>query len=170
MSIAARVRPRLALRLRVLRDLLPPGSVADVGAGHGALAAHLAAGGRRVIAIEAQRGPLAELRANLEAWGMEPLVATRLGVGLDPIAPGEVDGAVAAGLGGYTLVAIASAAPAAGLRWVALQCVQRASVLEAWLDGPAAAGGWRVLDAHRIAERGRVYPTWVLGVGRGTGR
>lgn len=166
MTVLAHQRPRLPRRLRVLRDLLPPGSVADIGAGHGALAAHLAAAGRRVVATEAQPGPLAELRANLDAWGAGDVVTARSGSGLEPLAPGEVDGAVAAGMGGHTLVSIAGAAPALGLRWVALQCVQRAEVLEAWLDGPAAEAGWRVLEAREVVERGRSYPTWVLAVGR----
>ncbi len=63
--------PRLPARLRALAALLPPGAVADVGAGHGALALHLARGGRRVIATEARPLPFAELCRNLADHGRE---------------------------------------------------------------------------------------------------
>ncbi|HZU77600.1 MAG TPA: SAM-dependent methyltransferase, partial [Dehalococcoidia bacterium] len=52
-AATAGVLPRLPARLRAVRELLPAGArrVADVGAGHGALSAHVAARGCRVIAV-----------------------------------------------------------------------------------------------------------------------
>jgi tRNA (adenine22-N1)-methyltransferase len=165
MIAAPPARPRLSLRLRILRDLLPPGHVADVGAGHGALAAHLAAAGRRVIAIEALPAPLAELRANLDAWGLADRIQTRLGRGLEALQPGEVTGAIIAGLGGRTLLEIVGTAPDRGLQWVAMQCVQRAALLDAWVDKATSEAGWRTLEERLIEERGRAYHTWILAVG-----
>lgn len=159
--------PRLPPRLRAVLAVLPAGTVADVGAGHGALAAHLALAGRRVVATESAPGPLGELHRNLARWGLAARVAVRMGSGLAPLAAGEVDGAVAAGLGADRLAAIAAQAPAAGLRWLALQCVQRPWRLNAWIDSAVVRDGWRVLATLEPAERGRPYPSWVLAVGRG---
>ena len=66
------VRIALSTRLRSVGSLIPPGtgSVADVGAGHGALCAGLAARtSARIIATEISAGPLGELRANLSRHG-----------------------------------------------------------------------------------------------------
>ena len=64
------ILPRLPTGLRALVEVIPPVQrVADVGAGHGAVSARLAAERRRVIAAEAGPGPLAELRRNLASWG-----------------------------------------------------------------------------------------------------
>lgn len=156
-------RPRLPARLATLASLLPAGSVADLGAGHGMLAAHLALAGRRVVATEAAAGPLRELRDNLARWGAD--VEVRAGRGLEPLLPGEVEGVVVAGLGADVLCAIAAEAGAGGVRWVALQCVQRPWRLAAWVERAEAVGEWHVLARAEPAERGRRYPTWVLGAG-----
>ena len=87
---------------------MPAGvSVVDVGAGDGKLAAWLAAAGRRVIATENKPGPLAEVRRRLDPLGIE----CRLGEGLLPLAPGEVQVAVIAGMGGRTIASILAASP-----------------------------------------------------------
>lgn len=154
--------PRLPRRLCVLLDLLPSAdAVADVGAGHGALAAHLARRGvAHVVATEARRGPLAELQRNLATWGVA--VETRLGEGLSPLRPGEVEGVVAAGMGARTLLGICAQAGGYGLRWLALQCVQDPELVDPWL----AHRGWQVLARCGVVERHHLYPTWVVEVGR----
>lgn len=155
--------PRLPRRLRALLALLPPAqSVADVGAGHGALAVHLAAHRvARVIATEAARGPYAELRRNLEAWGAAARVEARLGEGLAPLRSGEVEGVVAAGMGGRTLLDICAQSRDRAVRWVALQCVQDAELIEPW----CGRSGWRTLASCLIVDRRREYATWLLEVG-----
>ena len=154
--------PRLSRRLSALREMLPPGRVVDVGAGHGALSARLALDGREVIATEATAPALAELRGNLARWGLADAVGTRAGDGLGPVAPGEVEGAVVAGMGGHRIVAIAAAAPSRRLRWVAIQCVQRTAAVESWLRAAEGSGGWRTLEMRTVPDRGRLYPTWIL--------
>jgi tRNA A22 N-methylase len=154
--------PRLNPRLRALLALLPPAdTVADVGAGHGALAVHLAhRGATRVIATEAGRGPYAELCRNLRWWGAERSVEPRFGADLDPIAPGEVEGIVAAGMGARNLLGICEGAAARAVRWVALQWVQDPELIAPWVE----RSGWRVLARNVAADRGHDYPTWLLQV------
>jgi tRNA (adenine22-N1)-methyltransferase len=151
--------PRLPRRLQGLLDLLPAAdSVADVAAGHGALAVHLAARSRRVIATEATEGPYRELCRNLERWQATGRVEARRGPGLEPLAAGEVEGVVIAGLGARRLTEIASQAPGRRLRWLALQCVQHPERLAGWLR----ESGWSVAVETVCEQRGRAYPTWVL--------
>lgn len=156
--------PRLNDRLRALLQLVPDAAtVADVGAGHGAVAVHLAHRGARVIATEAGRGPYAELCHNLAWWGADACVEPRFGAGLDPIAPGEVEGVVAAGMGARNLLSICAGAVPRGVRWVALQCVQDAELVDPWLEG----AGWRVVASTVVADRGHNYPTWLCEVSAG---
>jgi tRNA (adenine22-N1)-methyltransferase len=154
--------PRLPRRLQGLLALLPEAdAVADVAAGHGALAVHLAERSRRVIATEATDGPFRELCRNLERWEADGRVEARRGCGLEPLAAGEVEGVVIAGLGAHRLTRIAAQAPGRGLRWLALQCVQDPEVLAGWVRDT----GWRVAVEAVCEQRGRAYPTWVLEVG-----
>ena len=78
--------------------------MADVGCGDGQLAAHLAARGHRVVATEARPGPAARARARLGEC--------RLGDGLEPLVPGEVDVIVVAGMGGGTIAGLFDRSPA----------------------------------------------------------
>ena len=149
----------LPRRLRGLLALLPDAdSVADVAAGHGRLAVHLAGRFPRVIATEATDGPYRELCRNLETWDAADRVEARRGSGLEPLAAGEVEGVVVAGLGARRLAQIAEQAPGRGLRWLALQCVQRPDELAAWVR----AAGWTVTVETVCEQRGREYATWVL--------
>jgi tRNA (adenine22-N1)-methyltransferase len=147
-------RPRLPERLRRLADLVPPdGAVADIGAGHGLLAAHLATSGRHVIATELGPGPLTELRGNLESWGLAGAVEVREGRGLEPLRDGEVAAAVIAGMGAHTIVDAAGLAAERGLRWLVVQAMQHQRVLEEWLS----ARGWPVRARVLARQAGRDY-------------
>lgn len=155
------VNPRLSPRLRALLELVPGQSegVVDVGAGHGALSAWLARLGHRVIATEARPGPFAELCSNLERW--RAAVDTRQGDGLQPLAGGEVDTAVVAGMGARTMLAIAGQAPERGIRYLVLQCMQRRELVEPWI----ADHKFALLRFTDVADHGRVYPAWLLDTG-----
>jgi tRNA (adenine22-N1)-methyltransferase len=128
-------------------------SVADVGAGDGLLARHLAARGLRVIATEARPGPFERLRAAV------PHLDCRLGPGLEPLRPGEVEGVVLAGMGGHRIASILEASPAlaAAVGWLVLQPQQHAAWLVEWL----ATAGYAVL-ALTTAAQGRHSYTVLL--------
>jgi len=154
--------PRLPARLRGLLRLLPDAArrVADVGAGHGALSVHLARRADLVIATELPPGAWLELSANLARWDASPPVEVRRGDGLEPIARGEVDAVVVAGMGAPRTLAIAAAATDKRARWLILQCMQRSQLVEPWV----AARGWSLCHRVDIADRSRVYPTWLVEV------
>src|SRR5262245_60307655 len=99
----------LSPRLATIADLVPEGSVAaDVGGGHGQLAARLVASGRcpRVIVVDRSPQELAAATARL------PGLSLRLGDGLVPLRPDdEVDTVVVAGLGGKAIARILAGRP-----------------------------------------------------------
>ena len=82
--------------------------LADVGTDHGYLpaAAILRGQAQRAIATDLRRAPLEAARRVVRAAGVEGAVELRQGAGLEPLAPGEADAVVVAGLHGKTIAAI----------------------------------------------------------------
>jgi len=145
----------LPARLRAVAAAVPAGarSLADVGAGDGQLARHLAARGLRVVATERRPASFERLRA--AAGGLD----CRLGEGLDVLRPGEVEGAVLAGLGGHSIARILGGSPAVArsLDWLVLQPQQHAEQLVAWLGEAGYA-----VRARTAAAQGRHSYTVLL--------
>ncbi len=106
-----------------------------------------------MIATESQPGPFARLRAALPGFDC------RFGSGLEVLRPGEVEGAVIAGMGGRTIARILESSPrvAGQLDWLILQAQQHADELQAWLE--AAGYGSR---SQGSAVQGRRRYTVVL--------
>jgi tRNA (adenine22-N1)-methyltransferase len=127
------------------------GSAADIGAGDGQVALALRRRGVRVIVTERRAPAFARLPATLER---------RLGDGLSVLRPGEVEGAVVAGMGGRTIARLleAEGPVARSLRWLVLQPQQHAPALEQWL----AASRYRLLAAREVGERSRSYRVLVV--------
>ncbi len=97
---------KLSERLKMIADNIEPGSgVADIGTDHGYLPIYLCQTKKygKVIATDVNTGPLQKAKANfiLTVPDMKPDL--RLGDGLDPLKPGEVETGVIAGLGGYLI-------------------------------------------------------------------
>ena len=91
---------RLDERLTAVASLVDYGVVADVGCDHGKLGFYLLGTDRasKVIATDISEGSLQKARQL--AYDNDLPMQTRLGDGLAPIADGEVDTVVIAGLGG----------------------------------------------------------------------
>ncbi|MDR0851283.1 MAG: class I SAM-dependent methyltransferase [Clostridiales Family XIII bacterium] len=89
--------------------------VADIGADHAYLPILLFRQGvtRRFILTDKNEGPLIKTRESLmrafPGTAFEPEFSLRLGDGLTPLAPGEADTVVIAGMGGETIVSILDA-------------------------------------------------------------
>ncbi len=154
---------RLPSRLRSVEGLVPISSrsIADVGAGHGALSAVLALRAPvRIVATELSAGPLRELRANLATWRLSERVEVRCGRGLQPLAPAEMDTVVIAGVGASTMLTIAAEAPARAVRWLVLQCMQHDELVLPWL----AARGWPVVQTEVSVQSARSYTARLVEV------
>ena len=147
------MRIRLPPRLRPLAASVPPGAaVADIGCGDAQLALALRQHGHRVVATERRPGPAERARA----W----LGECRLGDGLEPLAPGEVEVAVIAGMGGNTIASILERSPdvVRQLSLLLLQPMQRQSELREWLD----RNQFQLLDEVPAADRGRSYTVLIV--------
>ncbi|HCC33346.1 MAG TPA: SAM-dependent methyltransferase [Clostridiales bacterium] len=144
---------RLSPRLQAVTTRVQGEVAADVGTDHGHLAAYLLDTGRcsRVIAIENAPGPAERAQRHLARRGGDR-AELRRGHGLDPLAPGEADVAIIAGLGGDTMVAILAGARDKASRFI-LQPMTRAARLRAWLVNER----FLVVDEDLIDEGRRLY-------------
>ncbi|WP_258360235.1 tRNA (adenine(22)-N(1))-methyltransferase [Moorella sulfitireducens] len=157
---------RLPARLEAVARMVPPGSlVADIGTDHAYLPLYLVASGRclRVIAVEAAPGPYRRALAAVAAAGLREQVEVRLGEGLTPLRPGEVDTVTMAGLGALTQQKILEDAPEVRqeLKLLILQPQGEAGPLRRYL----AAGGWYLCNEDLVYEKGHYYV--ILAAGRG---
>ena len=95
----------LSDRLYTIQTLIPKGvRVADIGTDHGHLPISLIKEGKceTVIACDIREKPLENARKNIEKTATEG-IELRLGDGLSPVLPDEVDYIVIAGMGGEVI-------------------------------------------------------------------
>lgn len=149
---------RLDGRLAAVASLVPCGArVADVGSDHAYLAASLIEEGvaALVIATDKNEGPCAAARRALSAAGLSGRVPVRVGDGLAPLAPGEVDTVCIAGMGGGLIASILAARPeiVAKLSRLVLQPMNDAASLRRWLYG----NGWHITEERLATADGRLY-------------
>ena len=100
---------RLSERLETVASFVDKGSiVADVGTDHGYIPVCLVERGicPAAIGMDVRPGPLSRARVHIEERGLGDRIQTRLGDGLEPLAPGEADTAVIAGMGGELIIRI----------------------------------------------------------------
>lgn len=150
--------PTPGARLLQAANLVRPGArVADIGCDHGKLAVYLARSGKSpfVVAVDMRPLPLQGAKALVRQTGCGKTVSCRLGNGLAPVLPGEVDDVVIAGMSGETMIEIMQAAP-----WVRTQAMHfvflpatRAAQLRCWL----MQNGFALQKEAPIAERGYFY-------------
>lgn len=150
------MRPvELTPRLLALAEQVPQGArFADVGTDHARLPVWLLERGviTGAIATDLREGPLDHARRTAQRHGLTGRISFRLGDGLSPLSPGEVDVCAIAGMGGETIAAILAAAPwtAQGACKLLLQPMTSVSGLRAWL--------WRngyAIREERLAGEGR---------------
>ncbi|MEE1012894.1 MAG: tRNA (adenine(22)-N(1))-methyltransferase TrmK [Clostridia bacterium] len=106
--------PILTPRLQQIANTITPcACMADIGTDHAYLPVYLCMTGvcKRGIASDIRRGPLQRAKDTLRRYGMESRIETRLGGGVDTLAPGEADCIVIAGMGGLMIAEILKANP-----------------------------------------------------------
>jgi tRNA (adenine22-N1)-methyltransferase len=148
-------------RIRKIASYVEAGeSVADIGPDHGYLSIWLIREGvsSRVIMTDIAEGPLKIARGNAERYGVTDC---RLGDGLEPMAHGEVDAVVIAGMGGETIIGIMEADPAktASFPKYILQPRTKTDELRSWL-----AERYEIVEDVVAEERGRPCPILVVRV------
>ena len=94
--------PRLEMILRNAEGSV----IADIGTDHAYISIALAEEGKRVIATDANIGPLRSAKKNVEKKGLD--ISLRLGNGLLPISDREAEEIIIAGMGGELIKTIIS--------------------------------------------------------------
>jgi tRNA (adenine22-N1)-methyltransferase len=160
--------PVLSRRLETLLAMLRPcGVLADVCSDHALLALGAVARGLagRAIAIDLNAAPLAAAAANVDAAGMGSAVSLRQGDGLRPLAPGEAEAVVLAGIGAQLAVRLLEAAPdqLASTGQLIVQPNQQPERVRAW----AVRMGWHLTDETVVAEDGRYFHVLAFHPGAG---
>ncbi len=148
----------LGIRLGAVAALVRKGRrVADIGTDHALLPVWLVHNGHcpSAVASDIGEGPAAAARRTVAGAGLEKAVAVRVGDGLQPVLPDEVDDIVIAGMGGETIAEILADAP-----WVAdtrfhlvLQPMSKPERLRVFL----AENGFVTLEETVVAEGERLY-------------
>ena len=154
-------------RLQTVAALVRPGSrIVDVGTDHGYLPVYLVneAICPAAIAADLRPGPLEAARRHVFATGLAESIALRLGDGLEPVAPDEVDDIVIAGMGGETIQAVLSAAPwtAAGEHLLLLQPMTKTEYLRKWL----VDNGYTFTQERLAFDKEHLYPVFAVRGGK----
>jgi len=149
---------RYPLRLRALVRWIEPGwRVADIGTDHALLPRALVQSGRasHVIGVEILPHVVHALKAELRHKECEGKVEVRQGSGLTPLAPGEVDAVVIAGLGVSTVCAILDEAgqKLASYKRLLVVPTDEAAPLRRWLYRHSIP----LLDEAIVWDKGRGY-------------
>ncbi|MBO5667071.1 MAG: SAM-dependent methyltransferase [Firmicutes bacterium] len=157
---------KLSDRLQMIADEIKKGeTVADIGTDHGLLPIFLYESGRcpRVILGDINRGPLDKARENITVhFGADALaednnhacggaLALRLGSGLEPVAFGETDAVVIAGMGGILMTEILGLDlnHTKSFKKLILQPRNGSHKLRWWL----AQNGFEITAEHLVVER-----------------
>ncbi len=103
----------LSVRLQAITDLVRYLTVADIGTDHGyvPIALHKKNRITKALACDINKGPLEKAEKNIKAENAQNIIETRLGNGLVPINPKEVESIVIAGMGGILMVDILQQSP-----------------------------------------------------------
>ncbi|MBQ2064361.1 MAG: SAM-dependent methyltransferase [Firmicutes bacterium] len=152
---------KLSIRLATIADMISNGeTVADIGTDHGQLPVFLCEERRcpKVIMTDVSEGSLAKarmtgyqyLQAAERQAADQPLLEARLGDGLAPLAEGEADVVIMAGIGGGLMERILRADPAksASMGRYILQPRRNPGELRRFL----AAAGYGIADETLIPE------------------
>ena len=147
----------LSKRLAAVCELVPPASsLADIGTDHGYVPIFLRETGRikTAVAADIHEGPAERAREHIDLAGLSDFISVRVGAGLSVLVPGEVDGAVMAGMGGLMMIEILEEgrAVASKLKFLVLQPQNHQKELRLWL----AENGY-VIDAESLVREDRRF-------------
>ena len=149
----------LSKRLYAVAGLVTEGaSVADIGTDHGYVPIYLVKNkiASKVIAMDINRGPLERARMHIIGHGLKGQIETRLSDGLKMVRPGEVDGMIAAGMGGALVIKILedSKEVVNSLKFAILQPQSEISKVRKYLHD----NGLVIVEEDMVEEDGKFYP------------
>ncbi|WP_409228572.1 tRNA (adenine(22)-N(1))-methyltransferase [Gudongella sp. SC589] len=148
----------LSPRLKKIVDFVPKNSiVADIGTDHGYVPKYLIDEGisKLVIATDISKGSLQKTLDYIREENLDEDIKARLGDGLEPILPFEVDTAIIAGMGGILITEIIAKSmdTAKSINNLILQPMVGSVELRKFLHGT----GFRIVDEDIVKEGDKYY-------------
>lgn len=157
---------KLTPRLQTIAELVPNGGIiADIGTDHAYLPVYLIENKivQEAIAADINVGPLRNAEKTINSYKYNKYIETRLGSGLTPIKPNEVDTVVIAGMGGLLIRDILqeSIEVVRTVKTLILQPMVAQDEVRKWLCG----NGLKI-DNERLAKEGnKLYEILVVTKG-----
>lgn len=160
---------RLTPRLKTIADLIDGSDkMADVGTDHAYLPVYLLRNGKakNAIAADVNQGPLNNAKSTIAQFGLSDDIETRLGSGIEPIEPGEIDTLVVAGMGGLLIRDILSydMGKLKTINKLILQPMIAQDELRKWL----IINGFKIIDERLAQEEEKLYEIIVAEKGEET--
>lgn len=147
----------ISQRLKLVTSQVQYPTVADIGTDHGYVPIYLHKLGRveKAIACDINVGPLEIAKENIKAHGAGEIIETRLGNGLMPMKPYEVESVVIAGMGGMLTVEIlqASLETVQSVKELILSPQSDLDVVRKYLHSI----GFLIRDEYMLKEDGKFY-------------
>lgn len=141
-------------------------SLADIGTDHAfipiyTIQSHLVT---RAIATDLRVGPLDTARQNVATHRLQDTIDLRLGDGLSPLAVGEVDIILSAGIGGHvhSTMLLTNPEVAKSAKWLVFQPMNAGHVLRRTLD----EGKYQIVAENLVEDDGRIYEIILARPGR----
>lgn len=156
--MARQLGPRLA---RIALYVPHHAKLGDIGTDHAYLPIALCEQGilNSAVAVDVHQGPYESAKVAVANRNLEDKVSVRLGNGLLPLRPGEVDTLTIAGMGGNTILGILSE------RADVLEQVRTLILQPQGAEGKVRlallASGWHLEDEALVEEDGQVYVVMV---------
>jgi tRNA (adenine22-N1)-methyltransferase len=145
-------------RLKLIVDSIPEcTTLVDIGTDHAYIPIHAVRQGKceRALAADLRPGPLRMAQANIIRYGMQDVIETRLGDGLEPIRAEECEVIVIAGMGGPLIRKILSDSPekVQKARRLLLQANNAVDALRRWLY----QNGFEISSEKLAEDSGKLY-------------
>jgi len=147
----------ISARLKAAADFIAFPRITDIGTDHAFLPIHAVENGLADMAVACDNSPgsLAKAARNIAASDLSDRIETRLGSGLKPLAPGEVQCAVLTGMGGRLIIGILRENPEIASRLSQI-------ILQPQNDVPFVrrevhAMNMRIADEKIVRERKKYY-------------
>lgn len=149
--------PRLMPRLKKIYDIVPPCScAADIGTDHAYIPVCLTLTGKcqRAIASDIGKGPIERAKTVISQYGAKA-VETRLGRGLETVAPFEADAIIIAGMGGLLIADILSGSEETAKS--ASRLILQPMTAEAELREYLINNGYTIETEYPVREDEKIY-------------
>ena len=148
----------ISKRLEAVAAMVEPGSrLIDVGTDHGYIPIYLKAHGciEEALAMDINEGPLKRARDNIQKYGFEADIKTRISDGLKKAEDGEGDSVVIAGMGGALTIKILKEGEKFldSIKYLVLQPQSEIADVRHFLHD----SGYCIINENMVLDEGKYY-------------